>query len=57
MSLLGHSLGIYTKDGSVNRFAKLNRLITAVGEHSCTADTDLGGFYIGPHYHYTGYFS
>ena len=56
-SLLGHSIEIYTKGGTVNRFANLSRLETAVSEHGCVADTDLGGFLIDSHYYYTECFS
>ena len=55
-SLFGQYIGIYAEDGTVSRFAKLSSLETAVSEHSCVADTDLGGFLIDSHYHYTEYF-
>merc|ERR1712197_164834 len=45
-SPLSHYTGIYAEDGTVNRFAKLSSLETAVSEHGCMADNNLGDFLI-----------
>merc|ERR1712197_103919 len=45
-SPLSHYTGIYAEDGTVNRFAKLSSLETAVSEHGCMADNNLGNFLI-----------
>merc|ERR1712197_741 len=45
-SPLSHYTGIYAEDGTTNRFAKLSSLETAVSEHGCVADNNLGNFLI-----------
>merc|ERR1712218_598353 len=49
VSPLYHCTGIYAEDGTVSRLAKLSSLETAVSEHGCVADTDLGDFLNDPH--------